>query len=140
MIKDVLGQLTEKKDLSREQAKSALLDILTGQATPAQIAAFATALKLKGETADEITGCAMAMRDHMVRVPVNSPVVLDTCGTGGDGKGTLNISTVAALVAAAGGITVAKHGNRAASSKSGSADLFEQLGVRIDAPRPSALS
>jgi anthranilate phosphoribosyltransferase len=136
MIREVLGLLAEKKNLTREQARAALVDILTGAATPAQIAAFATALKLKGETAEEITGCATAMREHMVRVQVDAPLVLDTCGTGGDGKGTLNISTVAALVAAAGGITVAKHGNRAASSKSGSADLFEQFGVKIDPPLP----
>jgi anthranilate phosphoribosyltransferase len=138
MIKEVLGQLSQKQDLTRDQARGALIDILTGQATPAQIAAFATALKLKGETSDEIAGCAMAMREHMVRVKVDAPTVLDTCGTGGDGKGTLNISTLAAIVAASGGITVAKHGNRAASSKSGSADLFEKLGVKIDAS-PAAI-
>jgi anthranilate phosphoribosyltransferase len=134
MMRQILARLASRQDLSRDEARSGLLSILAGEATPAQIASFATALKVKGETLDEIVGCAQAMREHMVRVQTPAGQILDTCGTGGDGRGTLNISTVAAIVAAAGGITVAKHGNRAASSKSGSADLLEQLGVRIDPP------
>src|ERR1051325_4817483 len=108
---------------------------MDGAATPAQIAAFLTALKMKGETVDEIAGCARAMRQRAVRVDAGSGTVLDTCGTGGDGLGTFNISTVAAIVAAACGARVAKHGNRAASSKCGSSDLLEALGVKIENPR-----
>ena len=134
MIREILGKLAEKQDLARDEAKGALVEILRGEATPAQIAAFATGLRVKGETVEEIVGCVQAMREAMVRVKIERPVVLDVVGTGGDGRGTYNISTLTALVAAAGGATVAKHGNRAASSKCGSADLFEALGVKLDAP------
>jgi anthranilate phosphoribosyltransferase len=139
MIREILAKLAESRDLDRDEARGALVEILRGEATPAQIAAFATALRVKGETIDEIVGCVQAMRDAMVRVHAgpDRPVVLDVVGTGGDGKGTYNISTLTALVAAACGATVAKHGNRAASSRCGSADLFEALGVRIDAPKAS---
>lgn len=135
MIRETLAKLAERRDLTRDEARATLVEILRGQASPAQIAAFAVGLRVKGETVDEILGCVHAMREAMVRVTVDRPVVLDVVGTGGDGKGTCNISTLAALVAAGCGVTVAKHGNRAASSQCGSADLFEALGVRIDAPK-----
>jgi anthranilate phosphoribosyltransferase len=105
---------------------------MDGRATSEEIAAFLTALREKGETEEEILGCAEAMRARVVRVQTDRDVVVDTCGTGGDGRGTFNISTVAALVVAAAGVTVAKHGNRAASSKCGSADVLEALGLRIE--------
>lgn len=135
MIRHCIAKLVERQNLTREEARSALLEILRGEATPSQIAAFVTALRVKGETVDETVGAALAMREHMIRVRVDAPVVLDTCGTGGDGKGSFNVSTVTAFVAAAAGVTVAKHGNRAASSRCGSADLLEALGVRLDPPR-----
>src|SRR5439155_3213068 len=131
----MLTGLAAGRSLSADEAATATGEIMDGAATPAQIAAFLTALRLKGETVDEITGCALAMRRRAVRVDAGSGVVLDTCGTGGDGQGTFNISTVAAIVAAACGARVAKHGNRAATSKCGSADLLEALGVKIDNPK-----
>ncbi len=106
---------------------------MQGRATPAQIAGLTVALRMKGETADEVNGFALAMRHHGVRLQSLHRLVTDTCGTGGDGKGTLNISTGAALVVAGAGLAVAKHGNRAMSSKSGSADVFAALGVNIEA-------
>jgi anthranilate phosphoribosyltransferase len=135
MMRGILAKLAERQDLTREEAQAGLGAILEGKATPAQIAGFATGLRVKGETIDETVGCVQAMREAMVTVTVDRPVVLDTCGTGGDGKGTYNISTVTAFVAAAGGITVAKHGNRAASSRCGSADLLEAFGVKLDPPK-----
>jgi anthranilate phosphoribosyltransferase len=135
MLKDALAELAAGRSLSGVEAAAAMGEIMDGAATPAQIAAFLTALRLKGETADEIAGCARAMRQRAVRVDAGPGVVLDTCGTGGDGLGTFNISTVAAIVVAACGVRVAKHGNRAASSKCGSSDLLEALGVKIENPR-----
>jgi anthranilate phosphoribosyltransferase len=135
MLKDLLGRLVAGDDLSAGDAASAMGEIMDGAATPAQIAAFATALRIKGETVDEIVGCARAMRARVVRIAAPDGVVLDTCGTGGDGRGTFNFSTMAALAVAACGVTVAKHGNRAASSKCGSADLLEALGVKLELPK-----
>jgi len=135
MLKDVLAALAAKKDLTADDAASAMGEIMDGSATPAQIAAFLTALRLKGETVEEITGCARAMRQRSLKIDPGPGVVLDTCGTGGDGLGTFNISTVSAFVVAACGVKVAKHGNRAASSKCGSADLLEALGVTLENPR-----
>jgi anthranilate phosphoribosyltransferase len=131
MLKDAIGMLVSGSSLSIEQSAQVMEEIMSGAATPAQIGAFATALKIKGETADEIIGLAKTMRAKAIRVNIDEPVV-DTCGTGGDGAGTFNISTAVAFVAAATGLKVAKHGNRAASSQCGSADVLEALGVKID--------
>jgi len=135
MLKDALARLAAAQSLPGDEAASAMGEIMDGRATPAQIAAFLTALRLKGETVEEIAGCARAMRERVVRVDAGGGTVLDTCGTGGDGQGTFNVSTVTAIVAAACGAKVAKHGNRAASSKCGSSDLLEALGVRIEVPK-----
>ena len=131
MIKDAIATVISGTSLSMEQAAQTMEEVMNGTATPAQIAAFVTALKMKGETADEIIGLAQTMRANAIHVEIDEPVV-DTCGTGGDGSGTFNISTAATFVAAATGLKVAKHGNRAASSQCGSADVLEALGVRID--------
>jgi anthranilate phosphoribosyltransferase len=134
MIRDALAKLVDRQSLTEGEAEGAMLEIMEGHATPSQIAAYLTALRLKGETVEEITGSARAMRAKAVRIRPTDPVVLDTCGTGGDGAGTFNVSTTAALVLAGGGMTVAKHGNRASSSRAGSADILHALGVRIDLP------
>ncbi|RKZ17073.1 anthranilate phosphoribosyltransferase [bacterium] len=125
--------------LDREGARGLMELVMDGQVPPVTLAAALTALRLRGETVDEITGFAEAMRGHAVKVPVELPDVVDTCGTGGDGSGTFNISTATALVVAAMGILVAKHGNRAVSSRSGSADVLEALGVNLQ-PGPSAVA
>lgn len=130
-IRDQIIQLVRGRDLSEDQAAEAMEEIMTGVATPAQVAALLTALHLKGETDAEIAGMARVMREKAVPVHFDGPL-LDTCGTGGDGAGTFNISTTAALVAAGAGATVAKHGNRAMSSMCGSADVLEGLGVNIE--------
>lgn len=119
-------------DLDREQMNSVMRIVMQGDATPAQIGAFLTGLHIKGETVDELTAAAIVMREFAAAVSVRSDKVVDTVGTGGDAAGLFNVSTAAALVAAAAGITVAKHGNRAATGKSGSADVLEAAGVRID--------
>ena len=131
MIREAISLLVAGHSLTMEQAAQTMEEIMAGQATPAQFGAFVTALRLKGETVDEIAGLASVMRAKAIRVPVSGPVV-DTCGTGGDGSSTFNISTAAAFVAAGAGLKVAKHGNRAASSRCGSADVLEALGVKID--------
>jgi anthranilate phosphoribosyltransferase len=132
VIQELLAALLERRDLTREEARHAMAEIMSGEATQAQIAGFLVALRAKGETADEITGCAEAMREHVLPVHPQRDDLVDTAGTGGDGKHTLNISTAAALVAAAAGAAVAKHGNRAASSQTGSADVLEALGFQLE--------
>ena len=136
-IKDALARLGDRKDLSADEMAAVLGDIMDGQATPAQIGGLLTALRLKGETVDEIVGAARAMRARMLRLPTGTAVsgAVDTCGTGGDGSGSVNVSTLAAFMVAAAGVPVAKHGNRALSSRSGSHDVIEALGVN-PAPDP----
>jgi anthranilate phosphoribosyltransferase len=134
MIQQALAQLLDGRDLSRDEARTVMGSIMSGEATPAQIAGFLIALRAKGETADEIAGCAEAMREHMLPVRPQRADLVDTAGTGGDGAKTINISTAAALVAAAAGAGVAKHGNRAVSSASGSADVLEALGFELEIP------
>ena len=134
MIQAALAELLDGHDLPREQAREVMDEIMRGEATPAQIGGFLVALRVKGETADEIAGCAEAMREHVLPVRPQRDDLVDTAGTGGDGARTLNISTAAAIVAAAAGAGVAKHGNRAVSSASGSADVLEALGFRLEQP------
>jgi anthranilate phosphoribosyltransferase len=129
-----LARLLEGHNLTRDEAREAMNTIMQGEATPAQIGGFLVALRLKGETADEIAGCAEAMRAHVLAVRPRREDLVDTAGTGGDGGRTFNISTAAALVAAAAGAGVAKHGNRAVSSSSGSADVLEALGFELELP------
>ena len=135
MIREAIGKLVNGDHLNRAEAAAAMEEIFEGEATPSQIGAFLTALRIKGETVEEVAGLAQVMRDKAthVEIPANlgRPVV-DTCGTGGDGSNTFNISTTAAFVVAGAGAVVAKHGNRAASSKCGSADVLEALGVNIN--------
>src|SRR2546423_3662382 len=126
--------MLDGRDLSREEARAVMGEVMAGEATPAQIAGFLVALRVKGETADEIAGCAEAMREHVLPVRPERDDLVDTAGTGGDGASTFNISTAAALVAAAAGAGVAKHGNRAVSSASGSADVLEALGFQLELP------
>jgi anthranilate phosphoribosyltransferase len=133
-VQEALGRLLEGRDLTRAQARDVMGEIMRGEATPAQIGGFLVALRLKGETAAEIAGCAEAMRAHVLAVSPKRRDLVDTAGTGGDGAGTFNISTAAALVAAAAGAAVAKHGNRAVSSSSGSADVLEALGFELELP------
>ena len=131
MIREAIEKLIRGADLTQEEAAQVMEEIMTGEATPAQFGAFVIGLRLKGETVDEMTGLAAVMRDKSLKVDFSGPSV-DTCGTGGDDLGTFNISTVAAFVVAGAGIAVAKHGNRAMTSKSGSADVLEKQGVKID--------
>jgi anthranilate phosphoribosyltransferase len=132
MIQDALARLLDGQDLSRDEARQVMDTIMSGEATPGQIGGFLVALRLKGETADEIAGSAEAMRAHAIGVHPKREDLVDTAGTGGDGGRTFNISTAAALLAAAAGAGVAKHGNRSVSSASGSADVLEQLGFQLD--------
>lgn len=131
-MKEFLSRLCAGENLQEAEAKSAMAAIMDGEATPAQVAAFLVALKMKGETPGEIYGCAVAMRERAAKVISSRTGLTDTCGTGGDGKGTFNISTVAALIAAGAGLPVAKHGNRSVSSQCGSADVLEALGVNLE--------
>ncbi len=134
MIKEAIARVVGGADLSEEEMRAAMNAIMSGEATDAQIAALITALRMKGETVDEIVGAARVMRDKAAKVEVETAdgVLVDTCGTGGDGSGTFNVSTAAAFVVAAAGIPVAKHGNRSISSKCGSADVLEALGVNLN--------
>ena len=134
-LKAALAAVIEGQNLGMEQAQMAMDTIMRGEATPAQIGSYLTALRMKGETVEEIAGSAASMRNHVIGVNVAVPpgeMLVDTCGTGGDGKNTFNISTTAAFVVAGSGVKVAKHGNRAASSKSGSADVLLALGGNLD--------
>jgi anthranilate phosphoribosyltransferase len=133
-VQQALARLLDGHDLSRDEARAVMNVVMEGEATPAQIGGLLVALRLKGETADEIAGCAEAMRTHVLAVRPQRDDLVDTAGTGGDGARTINISTAAALVAAAAGAGVAKHGNRAVSSASGSADVLEALGFRLELP------
>ena len=137
VVRAALSAVIEGQSLTLDQARDAMGAVMDGEATPAQLAALLVALRMRGETIEELAGFATAMRDRVVRVEA-PPGTIDTCGTGGDGSGTFNISTAAALVAAAAGVPVAKHGNRAVTSNSGSADVLEALGVRIDHDAQSA--
>jgi anthranilate phosphoribosyltransferase len=139
MIHQAIEKVVAEEDLSRVEAEAAMEELLSGRATNAQIAGLLTALRMKGETVDELVGFATAMRRHATPIfpralPVAIEALVDTCGTGGDGSGTFNVSTVAAFVIAGAGVHVAKHGNRSISSRCGSADVLEHLGVRIDLP------
>jgi len=127
-----IATVIEKKDLSQSEMESVMRTIMTGEATPSQIGGFLIGLRMKGETVDEITAAAKVMRELAQHVSVSGPHLLDTCGTGGDGARTFNISTAVAFVAAAAGAKVAKHGNRSISSKSGSADVLEAAGVNLE--------
>lgn len=139
MLKDILSQVVSGQDLSQATAQQAMNIIMSGQANEAQICAFLTALRMKGETSEEVTGFAATMRQYAVGLNCSSPELIDTCGTGGDRKGTFNISTTVAFVLAGAGLTVAKHGNKGVSSSSGSADVLTALGVNVNLP-PAGVS
>lgn len=132
MIAAAIRQLTSGRSLERDEMHAVFSEVMDGRATDVQKTALLVALRMKGETSEEITGAAMAMRERVTPLPVDRDDLVDTCGTGGDGRGTFNISTVSAIVAAAAGASVAKHGNRAVSSACGSADVLAELGVNID--------
>jgi len=135
MIKDAIGKIVEGVDLKREEMIACMNEIMTGEATQAQIGSFITALRLKGETVEEITGAAMVMREKATKINISSDeVIIDTCGTGGSATNTFNISTTVAFVVSGAGAKVAKHGNRGVSSLCGSADVIKALGVNIDIP------
>ena len=136
-VKAALGAVVDGRTLGLEEAREAMGEVMDGEATPALLAALLVALRMRGETVDELAGFASAMRERVTRVDAPEGAV-DTCGTGGDGSGTFNISTTAALVVAAAGVPVAKHGNRAMTSRSGSADVLDALGFRIDHDAASA--
>ncbi len=140
MFKEYLGRVAEGELLSRQEAQMAMELIMTGQTSAAQLGAFLTALRMRGETGAEIAGFAAAMRNHALSMPRDGRQIIDTCGTGGDRKGTFNVSTTVAFVLAGAGINVAKHGNRGVSSSCGSADVLEALGVNISlSPEAAAL-
>jgi anthranilate phosphoribosyltransferase len=132
VIQQALTKLIDGKDLSSAEAEKVMHEIMRGEATAAQIGGFLTALRIKGETVEEIAGCAVAMRSHAKTVKPHRATLIDVCGTGGDGKSTFNISSTVSFVIAGAGMAVAKHGNRSISSRSGSADLLQALGVNID--------
>ena len=137
MIKESISRVIERKDLNEKQMVAVMNEIMSGEATSAQIGSFITALRMKGETIEEISGAAMVMREKATRITTGvavdkGEILVDTCGTGGDSSGTFNVSTTTAFVVAAAGIPVAKHGNRSISSQCGSADVLEALGVNLD--------
>ncbi len=132
-IQDAIARIADGDNLSRDDAAQVLKHIMSGDCTPAQIGGFLIGLRVKGETVDEITGLATAMREMATPISTARYPMVDTCGTGGDGSGTFNVSTTAAFVVAGAGVAVAKHGNRSASSQCGSADVLEALGVNLDA-------
>ena len=132
MIRETIQKVVDGHDLTERETVDTMNEIMSGEATPAQVAAFITALRIKGETIEEITGAARVMREKSTKIHTKHPFAIDTCGTGGDGSHSFNISTTAAFVVAGTGIPVAKHGNRAASSQSGSADVLKALGVNIE--------
>ncbi len=134
ILQELLGRLAAGEDLSRQEMAWAVEQVMAGRCSEGEIGLLLMGLRLKGETPQEVAGAAQAMRQFMVRLPTRRQGLLDTCGTGGDGSDTFNISTAAALVVAACGVPVVKHGNRSVSSRSGSADVLEALGVRIDIP------
>ena len=133
MIQEVIQRLIVGQDLGRKEARAVMNQIMSGGATDSQIGAFLVALRIKGETVDEIAGCAQAMRENVTPIKTSRTDLIDTCGTGGDGSGTFNISTTVAFVACGAGLAVAKHGNRSISSACGSADVLAELGVDIEA-------
>src|SRR6188508_3768842 len=137
LVRAALGTIVEGGTLSMDDARLAMGAVMDGEATPAQLAAMLMGLRMRGETVEELAGFAAAMRERVTRVDA-PPGAIDVVGTGGDGSGTLNISTTAALVVAASGVPVAKHGNRAITSQAGSADVLDALGVRIDHDAASA--
>ncbi len=132
IIQQALTAVLDRQDLSRQQMEAAMNCIMQGEATPAQIAGFIIALRMKGESVDELTAAAHVMRNLSTKVTVNADPLVDTCGTGGDGQKTFNISTASSIVAASAGVKIAKHGNRSVSSQSGSADVLEALGVKLE--------
>jgi len=132
MLKMIISKIIAMENLTQEEAYSFMNGIMKGEATDAQIGGFLVGLRMKGETIEEITGCAKAMRDNATRLLLNNEYAIDTCGTGGDGGKTFNISSICAIIAASGGVKVAKHGNRAVSSQSGSADVLTELGININ--------
>ena len=132
MIRETIQKVVDGQDLTERETVDTMNEIMSGEATPAQVASFITALRIKGETIEEITGAARVMREKSTKIHTKHPFVIDTCGTGGDGAHTFNISTTSAFVVAGTGIPVAKHGNRAASSQSGGADVLKALGINIE--------
>ena len=136
---ETLNKVVNSCNLSFDEAKSAMENIMNGNLLPTQIAAIAVALRIKGETEDEISGFVTAMKNGAIRLPQSFPNAVDTCGTGGDKLNTFNISTASAIVAAGAGVTIAKHGNRSASSKSGSADVLEAFGINLNATTETEL-
>ncbi len=134
MIVEAVAKLMARNDLSRDETRAVMNQIVDGKASSAQIGAFLAALAVKGETPEELTGAALVMRERAERIRVPRDVFIDTCGTGGDGQNTFNISTTVAFVAAGAGVAVAKHGNRRVSSQCGSADVLTALGVEVDLP------
>src|SRR5688572_15055986 len=133
-LRDAIARAVARRDFTADEIATVFGRIMDGEATPAQIGGFLVALRMKGETAEEVAGAARAMRNRALPIKCPSPeTAVDTCGTGGDGSQTVNVSTIAAIVTAACGVRVAKHGNRAQSSRSGSADVLEALGVSVTA-------